>query len=217
MRVLILGAGGHGQVVANILLAMQQAGRPLTPIGYLDDNQAIWGAERLGLPVLGPLAALDEVAHDGVLIGIGDNQRRKALYAAMVVRGEELPAAIHPSCVVNFGAGVGPGSVLAPFSLVGTAVQLGANTALNGMVLLGHHTVVGDHALFGPMANIGGEVEIGEGALVGQGAIVMSRRSVSAWATVGAASLVTRSVEAGATVLGQPARVVAPAGTSAPA
>lgn len=210
MRVLILGAGGHGQVVANVLLALQQAGRPLAPLGYLDDNPALWGAQRLGLPVFGPPAALDEVAHDGVLIGIGDNQRRKALYEAMVARGEQLPAAVHPSCVVNFGAQVGAGCVLAPLCLVGTAVQLGANSALNGMVLLGHHSVVADHTLFGPQANVGGETQIGEGALVGMGAIVMSRRQVGAWATVGAGALVTRDVAAGATVTGQPARPVAP-------
>ncbi|MGL4648945.1 MAG: acetyltransferase, partial [Caldilineaceae bacterium] len=59
MRVLILGAGGHGQVVANTLLAMRAAGQPMTLVGYLDDDAAAQATTRLGLPVLGPLAALD--------------------------------------------------------------------------------------------------------------------------------------------------------------
>ncbi len=38
MRLLILGAGGQGQVLADALLFAAEAGQPLTPVGYLDDN-----------------------------------------------------------------------------------------------------------------------------------------------------------------------------------
>src|SRR5215208_5886851 len=58
MRILILGAGGHGQVVANVLRAQHAAGGMLEPFGYLDDDPAAQGSERLGLPVLGALAEL---------------------------------------------------------------------------------------------------------------------------------------------------------------
>lgn len=208
-RVLILGAGGHGQVVANVLLAMQQAGRPLEPIGYLDDDPEVAGHFRLGLPVLGPFAALDSTPHEMVLLGIGNNRLRRRLYDELIARGEQFATAIHPSSVVNFGAAVGPGCVVAPLCLVGTAVTLGANIALNGHVLVGHNSVVGDHTLMGPNVTVGGDVEIGEGALIGMSATVMSQRRVGAWATVGAAALVTRDVAAGETVIGQPARCVA--------
>ncbi len=57
MRILILGAGGQGQVLADALLFAAEAGQPVTPVGYLDDNPALWQMRPLGLPVLGPLAA----------------------------------------------------------------------------------------------------------------------------------------------------------------
>jgi FlaA1/EpsC-like NDP-sugar epimerase len=55
MRVLILGAGGHGQVIADILLCMAENGQKIQPAGYLDDDVALVGQELLGIPVLGRL------------------------------------------------------------------------------------------------------------------------------------------------------------------
>ena len=52
MRVLVVGAGGHAQVVADALLRMRDVGANLTPIGYLDDDPALAGQELVGLPVL---------------------------------------------------------------------------------------------------------------------------------------------------------------------
>jgi len=72
MRVLILGAGGHGQVVADILLRMQAVGAGLMPVGYLNDNPALAGRYLLGLPVFGRLDALSTVAHDADIVAIGN-------------------------------------------------------------------------------------------------------------------------------------------------
>ena len=56
MRVVILGAGGHAQVVADILLCMNKAGENVHPIAYLDDDPALIGQTHLGIPVLGSTA-----------------------------------------------------------------------------------------------------------------------------------------------------------------
>ena len=58
MRLLILGAGGQGQVLADALLFAAEAGQPLTPVGYLDDNPSLWRSAPLGSPVLGALVQL---------------------------------------------------------------------------------------------------------------------------------------------------------------
>jgi acetyltransferase EpsM len=60
VRVLILGAGGHAQVVADILLRAHQAGASAYPIGFLDDNSTLIGTTIMGRPVLGTTVQLDK-------------------------------------------------------------------------------------------------------------------------------------------------------------
>ncbi len=72
VRVVVLGAGGHAQVVADILLQMSLAGESVLPIGYLDDNPRLVGSSFLGLPVLGQLSELSAIDHD-VVIALGDD------------------------------------------------------------------------------------------------------------------------------------------------
>lgn len=208
MRVLILGAGGHGQVVANVLLAMRDADSVMTPIGYLDDDDAAQGSNRLGLPVLGRFADLSAVAHEGLIVGIGDNWARRTLFQTLEKAGEQLVTAVHPTAVISYGASLGPGTLVCALAVVGTAVAVGANVVVNASALLGHHTAVADHAHIGPGAHLGGEISVGEGVLVGLGANVMSRRTLGAWARIGAGALVDKDVAPSTTVVGVPARPV---------
>ena len=80
MNVLIVGAGGHGQVVADILLCAYRAGSVAVPVGYLDDDPQHHGQTRLGLRVWGPLEHIDAVPHDAVILAIGNNRARQVLY-----------------------------------------------------------------------------------------------------------------------------------------
>ncbi len=209
MRVLILGAGGHGQVVANALLAMQAAGSPIAPIGYVDDDASAQGSVRLGLPVLGGRADLPRIEHDGVIVGVGDNALRRALFVELCGAGETIVTAVHPTAVISAGATLGRGTVVCAQAVVGTDVHVGDNVVVNALALLGHHTVVADHVHIGPGAHLGGEIAVGEGVLVGLGANVMSRRHLGAWCSVGAGALVDKAVAPATVVVGVPARPLA--------
>ena len=54
--VLVLGAGGHAQVVADILMRAHEAGSNCKPVGCLDDDPSLAGTAIMGLPVLGTIA-----------------------------------------------------------------------------------------------------------------------------------------------------------------
>ena len=67
MKLVIIGAGGHGQVVAAALAAGFEV------LGFLDDDRSLFGRKFLGMSVLGPIAA----AHDmdaSCVVAIGDNR-----------------------------------------------------------------------------------------------------------------------------------------------
>lgn len=210
MRVLIVGAGGHAQVVADILWRMHEADPDIAPVGYLDDDPALSGLRLLDLPVLGPVAGLPSVAHDAVVVGIGDNRTRQVLFEVLQGQGERVFTARHPSAVVAPSATVGPGSMICAGVVVGTGATVGANVLLNTSCSVDHHNRIGDHVHVAPGVHLGGEVAVGEGAFLGIGSTVVPRRTIGAWAFVGAGSVVTKDIPAGATAMGVPARVIRP-------
>lgn len=207
-RVLILSAGDHAMVVADILLRMQEAGANVAPIGYLDDNPALANQQFLGLPVLGGVGDLHAVPHDAIVVAIGQNGIRKKLFEDLRSQGEAFIVARHPSAIIAPDVTIGPGSMICAGAIVNPGSVIGANVILNTGCTVDHHNHIGDHAHVAPGVHLGGEVVIGEGTLVGIGAVVILLRTIGDWVTVGAGSVVTRDLPAGVTAVGVPARVV---------
>jgi sugar O-acyltransferase (sialic acid O-acetyltransferase NeuD family) len=207
-RVLIVGAGGHAQVIADLLLRSAEAGGPARPVGFLDDNAALHGRAILGLPVLGGLADLAAAPHDAVVVAVGSNSLRRELFEALAARGAQFATAVHPRAIVAPDATIGPGAMVCAGAVVGTGAHIGANTIINTAATVDHHNQIGAHSHIAPGAHLGGAVRVGEGCLVGIGAIIMPQRSVGSWSIIGAGALVHRDLPANVTAVGSPARII---------
>src|SRR5688500_15272332 len=112
MNVVILGAGGHGRVVLDIL----RAAASHTPVGFIDADTSRAGADLDGLPLLGPVNVLARLRRQdvrGAIVAIGDN-RIRAAYADLVLQNNlELINAIHPSAIVSPTVRIGVNVVIA--------------------------------------------------------------------------------------------------------
>lgn len=197
--VIVVGAGGHGKVVAATL---QAAGRTVAEVW--DDDPEKAGSELLGVPVVGPIAdRIAEAEGRQAVLGIGDNRTRRRF-------ASELPlawtSAVHPSAVVHPSVQVGEGTVVFAGAVVQPDAVLGRHAIVNTGATVDHDGELGDFAHVAPGVHLAGEVSVGEGAVLGIGVAVLPGRSVGAWATVGAGSVVVRDVLAGITVAGLPAR-----------
>ena len=210
MKTLILGAGGHGQVVADILLSMQENGSEITPIGYLDDDLMLKGQYLLDLPVLGGIANLSNISHDAVIVAIGSNATRQKLFETLHSQGEQFVSACHPRAVIARKVSIGAGSVICAGVVVNPGTVIGLNVILNTGSTIDHHNQIEDHAHIAPGAHLGGDVKIGQGTLIGIGATVMPQCSVGVWSNVGAAALVRHNLPDRVTAVGVPAKVIAP-------
>lgn len=208
MRVLILGAGGHGQVVADILLCMSKAGQEISPVGFMDDNGSLTGGQLLGLPVIGPLSQLAYVPHDAVIIGIGNNHIRQQIFARLSSQREQFVIARHPGSIVAADVRLGAGTVICAGVVVNTGTTIGANVILNTGCTVDHHNQIASHTHIAPGVHLAGQVEVGEGTLVGIGANVIPCRTIGAWSTIGAGSVVTKDIPSYALAVGMPARIV---------
>ncbi len=208
MRVVIIGAGGHAQVVADILLRAQQQGNLAYPVAFLDENATLWGQHRLGVPILGALQTLTQIAHEAVIVAIGNNRVRAALYNSLKNAGEHLINTCHPSAIIAHDVVLGSGCVICAGVIINTGTIIGDNVIINTASSVDHHNTIGDHVHIAPGVHLGGDVTLGEGALVGIAATVMPQRKVGNWSVVGAAALVHRNVGESVTVVGVPARQI---------
>jgi sugar O-acyltransferase (sialic acid O-acetyltransferase NeuD family) len=208
MRVLILGAGGHAQVVADILLRMRDAGSEVAPIGFLDDDPGLVGRRYLGLPVLGTTSDLAGIPRDAVLVAIGDNATRQRLFRHLQEGGERFAIACHPRAILAPDVQIGPGSMVCAGAVVNTGTTIGANVILNTACSVDHHNQVGDHTHIAPGVHLGGQVTIGEGCFVAIGSSVIPGRTIGPWSMIGVGSAVTKDIPSGVMAVGIPARVV---------
>jgi sugar O-acyltransferase (sialic acid O-acetyltransferase NeuD family) len=207
MDIVIVGAGGHGRVVLDIL---RTDGRHRA-VGFVDADTTIAGTRVGGLPVVGPINTLPRLRQQkvrGAIVAIGDNRTRMR-YAELLLEQEfELINAVHPTASVSPTATIGVNVVIAPRAVVCTDARIGDSVILNTSCIVDHECEVEDGAHICPGVGLGGRVRVGGCAFVGLGANVIQCLSIGEHAIVGAGAAVIRDVPAYATVVGVPARVI---------
>jgi sugar O-acyltransferase (sialic acid O-acetyltransferase NeuD family) len=207
-RVLILGAGGHGRVVLDILL---QANRHHV-VGFLDNNPAIRGRRIDGVPVYGGIDDLERFAQEldatGVIVAIGDNGTRRGLAREVDAAGLELINAVHPSATLAHNATIGRNVVIAAGCVICAHCQIGGSAILNTGCIIDYQTMIGEGTHICPGVRIAGRVKVEAGAFVGIGATVIPNITLGCESIVGAGSVVTEDVPPLCTVVGVPARQI---------
>lgn len=207
-NVVVVGAGGHGRVVLDILL---QAGR-YRPVAFIDSNTRLHNRRVDGLPVLGDVGALpkvrDECEVTGAIVAIGDNGVRRAFAEEIEGLGIELINAIHPSANIARNVTLGRNIVVAAGALVCAHCQIGDSVILNTGSIVDHETMIGTAAHVCPGARIAGRVTVEAGAFIGIGATVIQSLRIGCEAIIGAGAVVTRNVPPMTTVVGVPAKII---------
>ena len=209
MNVVILGGGGHGRVVIDIV---EKAGR-FRLLGVVDAVVPV-GQAVLGYEVLGRDADLSRLVErhpiEGIVIAVGDNWARSRAVAA--VRGMTpriaMPNVIHPSASIAKGFRLGQGNVVMAGAVVNSGATLGDFCIVNIHASVDHDARLGDYASLAPHACAGANVEIGEFTAVGLGAHIVRGRKIGAHTVVGAGATVLDDLPPHVVAYGTPARKI---------
>ena len=203
-RLLILGAGGHGMMVADIARAMG-----FERICFLDDR---WPglSHVLKWPVVGKFKDLPGVVQrsDQVFAAVGDNAARLALHRGLAMQGLNIPVLKHPSSVVSEEAQIGPGSVVMALVAVNASAVVGEAVILNTGCSVDHDNFIEDGAHISPGAHLAGGVSVGSCSWVGIGSSIREGITIGPDCMIGAGSVVVRDVPPASKVAGNPARAM---------
>lgn len=205
-RIVIIGAGGHGREVADILKGQDQT----KVIGFIDDDRKLHGSDFDGLRVLGNWSWIDgqQKSDIAVVCAVGLPQLRRRLAKRAESLGLSFANAISPLAYISPSARIEEGVTVFPHCAINAGAVIESHSILNVAATVSHDTKIGRYTTVNPGAHIGGNVVIGEGCYIGIGANVIHGQSVGEWSVIGAGAVITTDLPANVTAVGVPAKII---------
>lgn len=187
-RLVIVGAGGHGKVIADIALK-----NGYTDISFVDDNAT---GKCLNFPIIGTsekLKAMNDTKTDFV-IAVGNNHIRKKIAESHDLNWVKL---IHPSAQIAYGVEIGEGTVVMAGVVINSDAKVGMHCIINSCAVIEHDNRLGDFVHISPNAVLGGTVYVGDNTHVGIGTTVRNNVTIGENTVIGAGAVVVKNISGG--------------------
>lgn len=204
-KTVIVGAGGHAKVIADILL---QNGE-YEIVGLIDKNakEGFWGIPVLGNDdLLYELYRTEKVRY--AFVALGDGKVREKISQQILDAGYQLINAISRHAVLSPTCKVGQGVAVMPGAVINAEAEIGNGCIVNTNASVDHEVKVGEYSHIAPGCAISGCVRIGRQCLIGTGSRIIDKVRIGDYVTVGAGAAVIRDYMEAGTVVGIPARKI---------
>ena len=197
-NLIIIGASGHGRVIADIarLYGYEE-------ICFLDDNTAITSLGNY--EVIGTTADIENVDGD-FFVGIGDPKVRKSMMEKLEQNEKSIPILVHPSAVIGEDVTIEKGTVVMAGAVINPGTSIGQGVIINTSSSVDHDCKIGDYAHIAVGAHVCGTVEIGESTWIGAGATVSNNITICGDCMIGAGAVVVKDINKSGTFIGVPAK-----------
>lgn len=195
-RLIIIGASGHGKVVADIAKLVGYS-----DIVFLDDDSNI--KECAGYPVIGNVSSLLTLDGD-VFLAIGNASIRRKLMD--MYSNRFFPVLVHPHSVIAEGVVIGEGSIVMAGAIINPDSSIGKGCIINTSSSVDHDCIVGDYCHVSVGSHLCGTVSVGNDTWIGAGATVINNKTICSNCFIGAGAVVVNDIELVGTYIGVPAR-----------
>lgn len=200
---LILGAGGHGRVVAEIATLSKRWEK----IVFLDDHEDINEIE--GISVKGKLddslSLINKYRY--AFVAIGNNKLRLHWLNQLSNIGYILPTLVHPSSSVSLNSELGEGTVVMAGSIINPGARIGKGCIINTSSSIDHDCILQDGVHVSPGSHIGGTVNIGQCSWVCIGANIANNITIGSNVVVAAGATIIQNVTDNVMVAGIPGTI----------
>ena len=206
-KFIILGAGGHGRVVAEVLLLSDNE-----LLGFVDNNKKLMHRAQDNLKILGTDDVIINNFDPSIVFlangigSIGNLTSRREIYERFSKHGYRFVSLRHPSAVLSPKAKKEIGVQIMAGAILQSEVYIGQNTIINTGAIIEHDCVIGRHCHIGPGAVLSGNVSVGDSTHIGTGACIIQGIKIGSSVLVGAGAVVTKDIPDGTRVVGVPAR-----------
>lgn len=196
--VIIIGASGHGKVIADIVI---KSGDKV--VGFLDDGIEK-GTIVTGIEVLGSTPDYVKWKDCKFVIGIGNPYIRERIHDKMPVKWY---TAIHPTAVISsLDVEIGDGTVIMANAVVNSSAKIGKHCIINTAAVVEHDNIIEDYVHLSPNVALAGNVKIGKNTHIGVGSQVIQGITIASDVTVGAGATVVKNIDEKGTYVGIPTK-----------
>jgi acetyltransferase EpsM len=205
---IVIGGGGHARVVIEAARSKPEQWRV---IGFVDPSPCEETQSRLAVSRLGGDEILPRHPNAALVLGIGNvdvGDHRQRIVGKVGAPPSRWATVIHNSGSVSPTAEIGSGTVILAGAVVNSRARIGEHCIINSNAIVDHDVLLGAfiHASHGCV--VAGGSTIGDGSYIGMGALVRDHITLGRSSLVGMGAAVTKSFEAGAVLVGVPARNV---------
>ena len=198
-KLLIIGASGHGKVIADIATK-----NGYTEILFLDDNANVKACGEY--KVVGNCKCAWQYKDSDFIIAIGNATIRKKIQMQLMESGLHIVSLIHPDAVIADNVEIGIGTVVMAGAVINPYVKIGQGCIINTCASVDHDCVIGDFVHVSVGSHIAGTVVVGDNTWIGAGATVSNNVEIASDCMIGAGAVVVKNIEESDTYIGVPAR-----------
>ena len=202
-KLIIVGAGGHGKVVADAAFAMQKWEK----ICFLDNHETSCN----GRLVIGEFSDLSsELKKDfaDVVVAVGDNYMRAELLLKIKKLGFNLPVVVHPYSWISGFAEIEAGSFISAGVVINANAKVGFGSIINTSAVIEHDCIIDEYVHISPNVALAGKVVVGKNSWIGVGANVIEGMQIGKNVIIGAGSVVINNIIDNVVVVGVPAKII---------
>ena len=205
MNLYIVGAGGHGKVVADLSRLLNNYDN----IFFLDDNKKV-GSYVLDYKIVNKVdyKYITKISNNEnvFFVALGNCQIRKKIQNNLVNMDKNIATLIHPLTSISRFSKIGIGTLICAGAVLGPDSIIGDGCILNHSSTVDHDCIVGDFTHISPHSSISGNVTFGELSFLGSGARIIEGKSVGKNSIIGSGAVVISDIPDNKVAKGIPAK-----------